>query len=302
MKWTWIFLTAILASCSWGGKRDGLTDCPGEVLVVGDSADIVASMLSGLYPALPDSEPQFDVATKQKAELQSLDRYRPLIVRTDIGAQWQRTAVVYTNNMYAREQTVVTLRSPSYKKLQRDLAPKRLTSLLNSQIIEREAHKLRTEQKNHLARKIKRQFNIDIALPPIITLSKQGRDFAWLSSADGEYTLNFCFYRSADRDSVMQQNLKGRTDSQYMTTVEGSTLTRQRRIGHTDVRECRGLWQMEGDAMGGPYMQMTFRNPADGKTVVAEAFVYAPMRKKRDLMRLAEASLLTMFQSQQQDE
>lgn len=291
-------LIAVMASCSWGGKRDGLSDCPGEVLVVDDSAGTVAAMLSHEYPALTDSEPEFDVISLRSDELQSLDRYRPLIVRTDIGAHCRRTEVAYTNNMYAREQTVVTLRAQSYDRLRRDLSPQRLTSLLHKQIIRREAHKLRTEQKNHLARQVKREFHIDIALPPIITLAKQGDDFLWLSSADGEFTLNFCFYRSLNRDSVMQQNIKGQTDQQYMTTVGGTTLSRQRRIGSIAVSERRGLWQMHGDAMGGCYLQFAFENPNDHRPIVAEAFVYAPQRKKRDLMRLAEASLQTMFQGE----
>lgn len=297
MKWTWLFLIVMLASCSWGGRRDGLSDCPGEVLVVDDSAGIVAAMLSRPYLALTDSEPEFDVISKQSSKLQSLDRYRPLIVRTDIGQKWKRTAVAYTNNMYAREQTVVTLRASSYDRLRRDLSPQRLASLLNGQIIRREANKLRTEQKNHLARNVKREFNLDIALPPIITLAKQGQDFLWLSSADGEFTLNFCFYRSENRDSVMQQNIKGQTDRQYMTTVANSVLSRQRHIGSVALTERRGLWRMEGDAMGGCYLQYAFLNPNDGRPIVAEAFVYAPQRKKRDLIRLAEASLQTMFQA-----
>jgi len=302
MKWTWLLLVVLVASCSWGGRRDGLSDCPGEVLVVDDSAAIVASMLSAPYPALPDSEPQFDVVSKSSSELQSLDRYRPLIVRADVGAQWQRTAVSYAVDKYAEGQTVVTLRSPSYARLRRELKPSRIARLMDSRVVEEEARKLRAGRKNHLARTVARLFSVDIALPPVITLEKQGDDFLWLSSADGEYTLNFCFYRSERRDSVMRRNIKGRTDAQFMATVPQTTLHRQRRIGRTVVTERRGLWQMEGDAMGGPYLQMAFTNPADGRKTVAEAFVYAPARRKRELMRLAEASLLTMFDGQQKEE
>lgn len=294
MKWMWLFLTLALASCSWRAGRTGLEYCTGEALVVADSAGIVAALLQETFPVLPDSEPQFDVISRASAHLEGLDRYRPLIVRADISARYPRTEIAFRSDVYAKGQTVATLRSPSYARLRRDLATGKLAKSLHRQIIGREAGRLKAGRKNPLAARVRREFAIGIALPPIITKIRQGDDFLWLSSADGEFTLNFCFYRSERRDSVMRRNILGQSDSQYMATVPQTTLCRRRRIGTSEATERRGLWQMRGDAMGGSYMSVAFINPADGQTVVAEAFVYAPQRKKRDLMRLAEAALSTI--------
>jgi len=298
MRLIWLFLALSLASCSWHGRQSGLEGCTGEALVVADSGGIVAGLLQKSFPALPDSEPQFDVTSIASDEFGGLDRYRPLIIRADIAPRYSRTEIAFRGDVYAKGQTVATLRSPSYARLRRDLATGRLTKLLHSQVVRREAARLKAGRQNTLGKKVRQMFGIGISLPPIITLSKQGDNFIWLSSADGEATLNFCFYRSERRDSVMRRNIHGRTDAQFMATVPQTTLHRQRQIGRTVATERRGLWRMEGDAMGGPYLSVAFASPADGQTVVAEAFVYAPQRKKRDLIRLAEASLLTMFDGQ----
>ena len=57
---------------------------------------------------------------------------------------------------------------------------------------------------------------------------------------------------------------------------------------------CRGLWSMKGDAMGGPFVSHSVVDSASRRIVVAEAFVYAPGMKKRNLLRQVEAALYTM--------
>ena len=71
----------------------------------------------------------------------------------------------------------------------------------------------------------------------------------------------------------------------------------------------RGLWDMKGDAMGGPYLMKVlpmskgkivtprsyYRQPTriDSRIVVI-AFVYAPEMKKRNLTKQLEATLSTI--------
>jgi len=54
----------------------------------------------------------------------------------------------------------------------------------------------------------------------------------------------------------------------------------------------RGLWQMVGTEMGGPFVSL-WRQVGDSVLGVT-AFVYAPGKSKRNLMRRLEASLYTL--------
>ena len=52
--------------------------------------------------------------------------------------------------------------------------------------------------------------------------------------------------------------------------------------------------------MGGPFVSHSRVDEANGRVVVAEAFVYAPETLKRDLMRRMEAALYTLQLPQQE--
>jgi hypothetical protein len=56
----------------------------------------------------------------------------------------------------------------------------------------------------------------------------------------------------------------------------------------------RGLWEMEGDMMGGPFVSHARVDRANGRVIVVEAFIYSPDKLKRNLMRQMEASLYTL--------
>jgi len=64
--------------------------------------------------------------------------------------------------------------------------------------------------------------------------------------------------------------------------------------------EARGLWYMENDMMGGPFVSHARVDRPNGRVVVVEAFVYAPEKKKRDMMRQLEAALYTLNLPQEQ--
>ena len=56
----------------------------------------------------------------------------------------------------------------------------------------------------------------------------------------------------------------------------------------------RGLWRMQGDMMGGPFVSHTRLDKKNHRVVVAEGFVYAPETDKRNFMRRIEAALFTL--------
>ncbi len=46
--------------------------------------------------------------------------------------------------------------------------------------------------------------------------------------------------------------------------------------------ETRGLWQVEGDFMGGSFLQYSFVDEPTGRMINYSAYVYAPNKEKRD--------------------
>ena len=58
--------------------------------------------------------------------------------------------------------------------------------------------------------------------------------------------------------------------------------------------ETRGLWNVVGDFMAGPFVSYSIVNPESDKIITAEGWVYYPNKDKRDLLRQLESILYSL--------
>ena len=98
----------------------------------------------------------------------------------------------------------------------------------------------------------------------------------------------------ARRDSVLQRNLPGSFEGSYMTTETRmpplfTATAATDGLGGT----LRGLWRMQGDMMGGPFVSRALYDAEQQRMIVVEGFVYAPESNKAPLIHKLEASLTT---------
>ena len=138
-------------------------------------------------------------------------------------------------------------------------------------------------------------------------LRKATSDFVWIAY-DREYVYqDVLIYKypigeekdpfSADniirhRNVTMQKNVPGMFENSYMTTSPVlEPLVQHVKYRGLDFMQTRGLWEVENDYMGGPFVSHSFYS-RDGKDmIVTEAFVYAPRYDKRQYMLQVEALL-----------
>lgn len=102
-------------------------------------------------------------------------------------------------------------------------------------------------------------------------------------------------YLVAMRDSVVKRNVPGSFPNSYMKTEQRFELSYEPITYRGEYRGVlRGLWRMEGDKMGGPFVSHALLDKKKGRVIVAESFVYAPESKKANLIRRMEAALFTL--------
>ena len=92
----------------------------------------------------------------------------------------------------------------------------------------------------------------------------------------------------------MKANIPGAEEGQYITTDAGSVTLTDAAYNGKYMSIARGLWFMENDLMGGPFVSHSIVDEKSGRMIVAEAFVYAPNKMKRSFMRRLESSLYTL--------
>lgn len=317
MRYSLCAITA-LTMCLQTGCKDGMGPTPRssgqpyEVVVTGTNeaeGSVMAEILRAMTAeGLPQNEPAFDVSATN-GDIGQLTKYARSIVVADIdGNKYADTRVRYEKNVYAKPQMVVYVCSPSVERMRTDSVriQKAVGSLLSRFELNTEMSNLQKAHNNAAELAADSIFGHGIWITRDIQAMKNGKDFLWLSDNSATAMRNICVYSypgttlNADlavrmRDSVMSANIPGETPQMYMTTAVDPTpkIIMLREKGRT-VMETRGLWEMKGDAMGGPFVSHSIVDSLRGRIIVAEAFVFAPGKKKRNLIRQLEAALYTL--------
>jgi hypothetical protein len=303
---------ATLLLCSCGSDPMTPKSCgkPYEVLIVGDRDSVVYQALDADAEGLPQPEASFDISTVDHAHYNQTAKLARSIVIVNINKElFSTTRIRYEKDVYAAPQMIVYVGSPSITSLKRDikkLAPG-LRMLLTRAEMNIEIAQLKGKHNIKASQTIEKMFGADLWMPLDMTSSKTGKDFLWLSNNATTGMQNICIYSfpighkpldkarlTSMRDSVMKSNIKGETDAMYMKTAVQTVKAALVKEKNDKMIVMRGLWEMEGDAMGGPFVAHTMIDSIRKRAITVEAFVYAPEMNKRNKIRQIEAALYTL--------
>ena len=96
----------------------------------------------------------------------------------------------------------------------------------------------------------------------------------------------------AARNEMLARNVPGQLDNSYMTTSgEKTPALHWMKYKKRDFAEIRGLWEVQNDFMGGPFVSHAFYDKDSANIIVLEGFVYAPRYDKRNYLRQVESML-----------
>jgi hypothetical protein len=144
------------------------------------------------------------------------------------------------------------------------------------------------------------KYKMQLEIPKSYFLALEDSLDAWLRLETDKYSLNFMLsqipytqdqqltkaYMIAMQDSLGKWVSSTLPNTYKRTNVVDLPATFQwLENTPTYTLESRGVWEMEGDFMGGPFVSRLLLSP-DSKTLFfIEAFLYAPGREKRELMQ-----------------
>ena len=310
-------LLLFLASCSTGGRNGKLpksTGMPYEVVLEGDTDSIVTKMLTEDVTGLPQPEPLCRLIQVKKCKT----RGNYLLVRTrivvnigerDFGEQnigERDFSVTLHHDENAAPQNIIRITAQSAQQLRERLNGEKLRHIVDEVELKHLADIISgnpSKQNREMQDEIKKMFGIDMKIPAAMNASKKAKDFIWISNnvSSGMQNLLIMKVKSEERrmknsnavpaddkaqiDSILRTNMLGETDSMYM---------------EIPVLSKRGLWEMKGDAMGGPYVMHRIHKSTSqaeiqqGYDLYIIGFVYAPEMKKKILIKQLEAAISTI--------
>ena len=315
----------VFASCHKEGKSIGTpvsSGRPYEVLVVADDQcwnspdSALFHVLDTDVPGLPQPERSFRISRVRPESFNRSTRLFRNIIIADIQDIYTQTKFKYTRDAYASPQMIMTIQSPSQEEFAEYVSRhgQVIIDFFTRAEMNREVKLLKKKHNEVLSAKVQSLFDCDIWMPVELASYKVGQQFLWASSNLND--LNFVIYTYPytsketftkayfieKRDSVMKANLPGAKEGMYMVTADSMFVDARNIAVQGDYAyEVRGLWEMENDAMGGPFVSHARVDRTNGRIVVVEGFVYNPGKLKRDQIRKLNAALYTLKLPQEKE-
>ncbi len=304
-------------------KKKGLltpnaTGLPYEMLVVMDDEQwerplgrAVFNVLDSDVPGLPQSERSFRISRVAPSAFNS-NMFRTMrnVIKVDIQNIYSQPKFKFARNVYSYPQMIMTLQAPDEASLAEYINANQqsIIDFFTKAEMNREIENLREKHNPEVSRLAQEILDVDVWVPWEVNRFKKGKDFFWASTNVGKKDMSIVLYSYPytdkntftleyflqKRDSVMKANIPGGPEGSYMTTNHNYVYVENATVRGKYAQVARGLWRVQGDRMGGPFVSHSRVDEANGRIVVAEAFIYAPESLKRDLIRRMEAALYTV--------
>ena len=295
------------------------TGLPYEMLVVMDDAQwerplgrAVFNVLDSDVPGLPQSERSFRISRVAPSGFSSSNMFRIMrnVIKVNIQDIYTQPKLKFARNVYSYPQMIMTLQAPDEESLAKYVEEnaQSIIDFFTKAEMNREIENLREKHNPEVSRLAKEILEVEVWVPWELNKLKKGQDFLWASTNVGKKDMNLVLYSYPytdkntftldyflnKRDSVMKVNIPGGPEGSYMTTNHEMVYVEDATVRGKYAQVARGLWRVQGDRMGGPFVSHSRVDEVNGRIIVAEAFIYAPESLKRDLLRRMEAALYTL--------
>jgi len=318
-----IILIIVMNSCSDEQKRKSHSSGKtAEIIVVtktkddwnGEIGKAIMDFFHQEYEVLSQPEPLFDLANvlfdsfNEMAMFQS--HHNILIVETDKNKGTPEIEV--RKNVWAIPQRVILITVPTEAAFT-DFFNQKKNVILNVFMTcehERLIGTFRTFKNEELTGDLKRNFKLKMEIPEGFYLAKKSPDFIWIRKETNDFSQGLMLYRYdftdtaafelsrilAFRNSITETNISGPSEGSFMQVSEEFMPVISKRIDFNGLFavETRGLWELENDFMGGPFVNYTLVDEKRNKVLSLDAYVYAPNAPKRDLMMQMESIIYSV--------
>ncbi len=303
--------------------KPSVTGRNGEVLVVinddikSDTAGrYLASILTENVLGLSAPEPLFDMQTVPHGYFNDVMSTFRNIIDVVVNDTISTNTVACYNNMWAQPQAYISIRANNKKALLPLIESNHIKIVSFITKLERDRQIAYNKRVPHIAlcEEIAKQWGVTLSIPNTFSRCspKNKTDMSWVRIDTDESNINLLIYSLpyvdessltipyllSQRDSLLKANIEGPAGS-YMCTETRFGLDEivynSGKYNGMDIAELRGLWRMEGYAMGGPFLLRAHHDTINNRIIVTDGFVYYPSKdKKRNLIRQLEAIMYTL--------
>ncbi len=319
------FLTLVLFSCNLkeGAKMETITGKSNEIVIVigkevwtGQVGSVIRQTLAQPQSSLPQEEPIFTLINVPPEAFINIFKTSRNLITVKISPTNTNPKVEFTNDVYAYPQVVVNIQATSAENFE-ELFNANSEKIIGF-FLKAEKDRLKKTYKDvhekTVYKTLLKDFNIQLYVPTGFKIVKNDSNFVWIRYDTPQITQNiFVYTYPYDSDSTftlkhqlgkrnlqLKKNVPGPLPGSYMTTeMEVPLDFNILNYNGNYASELRGLWRVENDFMGGPFVSLAVLDASRRRIVTVEGNVYAPKNNKRNYLRQVEAMIYSLeFPSQ----
>lgn len=291
---------------------------PSEIVVVVENnlwktslGDTIRNYFSSPRPGLPQPEPLYTLVQINLNEFGRLFETHRNILAIAIDSSLSKEKVEIGYDVWAAPQRVVKITAPSIEMLKTTFLAKRqeIFNIYENAEIKRLQSLYSKSHNIKSIEAVSKKFHISLNIPADYYLAVNKENFIWIRREANVMSQGILIYSYPYTDTIDYSLRKiesvrnqftrlyvpGPKDSSYMiiSNREIKPVTRTLSLKNQYAVETRGLWETEGDFMGGPFINYTFVDKKNNMVLALDGFVYAPNADKAQYLKEVQAILLS---------
>jgi len=325
----WILFAIVsvyfLTSCEGKPRYDRSTGKINEILVVTNTKaqwnSEVGAPIKQFFqeplPGLPQPEPMFRLFNIAEKDFNKTFKPMHNILIIDINDKFAEPLVETRANHWSKPQRVIKITAPDIETYYRIFEEHKTAFLkaFNELEIERTNEQFEMARSVELINVLQEQFGFSMQIPGGFVVAARDDNFIWLRQSmqrvKQDVELGIIIYEEpyldttvfagerilALRDSLTSIFISGPSEGSFMILSRGFIEPEFKRVDDFVsgfAVETRGLWMVENDFMGGPFISYTFVDPTLEKVFTIDGYVYNPGDLKRNFIRQMEAIFHTI--------
>ncbi|MFI3323126.1 MAG: DUF4837 family protein [Rikenellaceae bacterium] len=267
--------------------------------------DTLRNVLSAYVPYLNQEEPYFDVVRVTNNNYEGIIAKHRNILEVNVKPSVLTPSIVVRYDVTAAPQVIMTLQAPTVEAATAYVSENRESLVRGFEIAERDraVEYAKTYSVAHIDKTIYEKFGVQMKIPQGYSIRSDSEDMLWISyefpvASQGvaiySYPAEFGINSLSEENLVEERNrfvarIPGPSNGSYMTTfTEVPQIYRPIRIEGRLWIEMRGLWDVVGDFMGGPYVSYSTIDEQTNCVFTIDCYVYSPKYRKRNYLHGVE--------------
>jgi hypothetical protein len=267
--------------------------------------DTIRKYFAAPTDGLPQDEPLFTMYQMKPESFKGFMRSNRLFIHATIN---DKESFKIAKDPYARPQTGVIVSAPSTERLIALIAENQEDIIETFHRTEIKERQRRTNISPKKIDSLKEHFGISLKIPSAYRIASQSEDFYWFrKDLKDAGTTNVLVYEAPlyaiNNDSVVlnqiikiRDNIGGNylpveDDAKFITDQGFSTSLYNSQIDEKFAYETKGIWEVEGAFMAGPFINFAVYDEKNARYLIVEGFTYAPTAEKRNLQFELESIL-----------